>query len=72
MTVNISYIALRGDVTENYTKTKKNWKHKEVQWNKLKNVLSNSRIQFSPYSFRNGVRQHRIGVTLNRICWCSI
>jgi hypothetical protein len=56
MTVNISYIALRGDVTENYTKTKKNWKHKEVQWSKLKNVLSNSRIQFSPYSFRNGVK----------------
>lgn len=56
MTVNISYIVLGGNVSENYSKSKKGWKHKEVEFSRLKNVLSNSNVQFSPYRFNNGVK----------------
>ena len=54
--VNISYISLNDKVIDNYTLTKRNWKNKDVEWSRLKNVLSNSTIQFSPYTFRNGVK----------------
>ena len=56
MIVNISYLKLKGKVIENYTKTKSGWLNKQVEWSRLKNVLSNSKIQFSPYAFRNGVK----------------
>lgn len=56
MTVNISYLKLTDNIIDNYTKTKKNWLNKDVEWNKLCNVLSNSKVQFSPYKFRNGVK----------------
>lgn len=56
MTVNISYKKLKGDVVENYKKTKKGWLNKDVEWNKLQNVLSNSKIQFSSYSYNHGIK----------------
>jgi len=56
MIVNISYLKLKGKVIDNYEKSKKGWLSKSVEWCKLKNVLSNSNVQFSPYSFRNGFK----------------
>ena len=56
MTVKVSYIKLDGNVIDNYSASKKGWRHKKVEWSRLKNVLSNSTIQFSPYQFRNGVK----------------
>ena len=56
MTVNISYIKLGGNVIDHYKKSKKNWLNKDVEWSNLKNVLSSSKIQFSPYGFRNGFK----------------
>ena len=54
--VNISYIHLSNNIIDNYTLTKKGWRNKNVEWSRLKNVLSNSNVQFSPYTFRNGVK----------------
>ena len=56
MTVNISYIKLKKNVTDEYNKTKKNWLNKDVEFDRLCNVLNNSKIQFSPYTFRNGFK----------------
>lgn len=58
MTVNLSYIALKGNVIDNYKKSKHGWRNKDVEFDNLKNVLSNSTIQFSPYGFRNGVKTY--------------
>ena len=56
MTVEISYIKLKSNIIDSYRQTKKGWIQKTVEWDKLKNVLSNSKIQFSPYSFRLGYK----------------
>ncbi len=49
MLVNLSFIKLSGDVKDNYTKTLKGFRNKDVEWSRLKNVLSNSKVQFTPY-----------------------
>lgn len=59
MLVNISYIKLEGKIIDNYLKTKKGWRNKDVEWDNMENVLSNSNVQFSPYCFRNGYKTYR-------------
>jgi len=54
--INISYIRLKNNIVDSYRSTKKGWLNKDVEFSKLKNVLSSSRVQFSPYSFRNGFK----------------
>lgn len=56
MLVNLSYIKLKTNIIDTYTKSKKGWLNKDVEWDRLKNVLSSSKVQFSPYQFRNGVK----------------
>lgn len=56
MTVNISFIKLRGKIVDNYILTKKNWRNKEVNWNDLPKVLGDSTVQYSPYSWKNGYK----------------
>jgi len=56
MSVNISFIKLKGKVTDNYTKTLKNWRNKDVSWYDLPKVMGNSNIQFSPYRWVNGAK----------------
>ena len=47
MTVNVSFIKLKNNVTSEYQLTKRNWKSKEVQWSDIHKVMSNSKIQYS-------------------------
>jgi len=54
--INLSFIKLKGKVIDNYTSSLKNWRNKDVNWYDLEKVLGNSTIQFSPYKFRNGVK----------------
>lgn len=56
MLVNLSFIKLSGDVKDNYTKTLKGFRNKDVEWSRLKNVLSNSKVQFTPYMFTDGIK----------------
>jgi len=56
MIISISYIKLKGKIVDNYSSSKSGWLSKSVEWSRLKNVLSNSNIQFSPYTFRNGYK----------------
>ena len=56
MNVNISFIKLKNNVTSEYHLTKRNWKSKEVQWNDIHKVMSNSKIQYSCYSWLNGYK----------------
>ena len=59
MTVNISYIRLKDKVIENYSKSLKGWTNRDIEWNRLKNVLSNSKIQFTPVAYKNGVKKSK-------------
>jgi len=54
--INLSFIKLKGKVTDNYTKTLKNWRNKDVNWYDLPKVMGNSNIQFSPYRWTNGAK----------------
>ncbi len=65
MSVNISFIKLKGKVTDNYTKTLKNWRNKDVNWYDLPKVMGNSNIQFSPYRWVNGAKT-KTNFLLNR------
>jgi hypothetical protein len=56
MTVNLSYIKLKDNVIDSYEQSKKGWLNKDVEWKRLKNVLNDSTVQFSPYGFRNGFK----------------
>jgi hypothetical protein len=57
MTVNISFIRLKKNVIDNYNKSLKNFTEKAVEWDKLKYVLGDSRVQFTPVSYSNGVKK---------------
>jgi len=54
--INLSFIKLRGKVTDNYLKSLKGWRNKDVNWYDLEHVVGDSSIQFSPYKFRNGAK----------------
>ena len=56
MVVNISFKQVKEDVTKEYHKTLRGWNTKQVEWSKLKNVVSKSNIQYSPYAWTNGVK----------------
>ena len=58
MNVNISFIKLKNNVTSEYHLTKRNWKSKEVQWSDIHKVMSNSKIQYSCYSWLNGYKTY--------------
>jgi len=59
MTVNISYNKLDGNIVDNYTKTLKGWRSKDVEWKNMYKVVCNSSIQYSPYSWKNGVKKSK-------------
>ena len=54
--INISFIKLKGKVVDNYRLTKKNWCNKDVLWEDMVKVVSNSKIQYSMTAWRNGVK----------------
>ena len=56
MSVNLSFIKLDGKVIDNYEKSLSGWKNKNVNFSDLHKVMSNSNIQFSSYSWRNGFK----------------
>lgn len=56
MTVNISYIQLKGKITDNYTKTLSGWKNKEVAWDNIHIPMSSSKVQYSPYAWKSGIK----------------
>jgi len=56
--VNISFIRLKGKVTDNYKLTKSGWLNKMVNWDDLHKVMGSSKIQFSCYSWRNGYKTY--------------
>lgn len=56
MSVNISFIKLKSKIIDDYESTLKGWKNKDVNWYDLHKVLGNSKIQFSPYKWRNGAK----------------
>lgn len=58
MTVNISFIKLKGNVTDNYELTKTGWKNKDVHWKNIHKVMYNSTIQYAPYTWRNGYKTY--------------
>ena len=51
--INLSFIKLKGNVKDNYLDSLKGFRNKDVNWDDLHKVLGNSKIQFSPYMFRN-------------------
>lgn len=51
MTVNISFIKLKGNVIDNYEKSLKGWKNKDVTWEDIHKPMSSSKIQYSCYSW---------------------
>lgn len=66
MTVHISFIKLKKNVVDSYELTKRNWKSKEVQWNDIHKVMSNSKIQYSCYSCLMVIKHMITGVTINK------
>lgn len=56
MSINLSFIKLKGKVTDNYELTKTNWKNKTINWSDVHKVISNSNIQYSCYKWRNGYK----------------
>jgi len=56
MTIHLSYIKLKNDVQSNYVQTKKGWLSKDIEWSNVENLLNNSKVQFSPLQFKNGVK----------------
>ena len=54
--INLSFIKLKGNVKDNYLDSLKGFRNKDVNWDDLPKVLGNSKIQFSPYMFRNGCK----------------
>ena len=54
--INLSFIKLKGNVKDNYLDSLKGFRNKDVNWDDLHKVLGNSKIQFSPYMFRNGCK----------------
>ena len=54
--INLSYIKLKGKVIDNYTSTLKGWHNKMVNWEDMHKPMSDSRIQYSCYSWRNGCK----------------
>ena len=57
MTVFISYKVLKENVIDSYSSTLKNWKSKMVQWENLYKVTINSKVQFSPFEWKNGIKK---------------
>ena len=51
MTVNISFIKLKGNVMDNYEKSLKGWKNKDVTWEDIHKPMSSSKVQYSCYSW---------------------
>ena len=54
--INLSYIKLKGKVIDNYTSTLKGWHNKMVNWEDMHKPMSDSSIQYSCYSWRNGCK----------------
>ena len=54
--INLSFIKLKGKVVDNYLDSLKGFRNKDVNWYDLHKVLGDSKIQFSPYKFRNGCK----------------
>ena len=68
--LNISYIKLKKDVKDDYTKSLKGWKSKLVNWRDMEKVLGDSRIQFSYLEWRNGVKTGDNVIVDNINCIC--
>jgi len=61
--INISYIKLKDKVIDSYDKTLKGWINRDILWCDMYKPMSNSKIQYSPYSWRNGCKT---GVNFDR------
>jgi hypothetical protein len=59
MIVNISYKKLKGNVVDNYHLSLKGWRSKDVELKNMYKVVCNSSIQYSPYSWKNGVKKSK-------------
>jgi hypothetical protein len=59
MTINISYKKVDGNVIDNYAKTLKGFRNKDVTWNNMRKVVCDSSIQYSCYAWNNGVKKSK-------------
>ena len=55
--INISFIKLKGKVTDNYLKTLKGWANKDITWEDIHKPMSSSKVQYSCYAWKNGVKK---------------
>lgn len=58
MTVHISFIKLNNNIVDSYHLTKTNWKNKVVNWKDIHKVMSNSKVQYSCYKWKNGYKTY--------------
>lgn len=52
----ISFIRLNNNIVDSYEKSKSGWRSKMVTWEDIRNVMSNSKVQYSNFSWRNGYK----------------
>ena len=56
MILNISFKQIKGNITDNYTKTLRGWNNKDVTFDNIHKVMNKSSIQYSCYDWKNGVK----------------
>jgi len=54
--INLSFLKLKGNIVDNYEQTKKGWRSKQVLWTDVYKLMTNSKIQYSPFTWRNGYK----------------
>ena len=54
--VRLSFLVLKGNIVDNYELTKTGWRSKQVLWTDVYKLMTNSKIQYSPYVWKNGYK----------------
>ena len=61
--INLSFIKLKGNVKDNYTKSLKGYANKMVTWEDIHKPMSSSKVQYSCYAWNKGIKS---GKNFNR------
>jgi hypothetical protein len=66
--INISFIKLKGKVTDAYHLTLKGWRSKAVTWEDIHKPMSSSKIQYSCYAWDKGIKSSKNFDRSNQNC----